>query len=193
MDIRKNRMILMRCYMKHIIVITSSPRKKGNSNALAEAFAKGAADGGHTVEIVSVAEKRMEFCRGCMVCNQTNRCVISDDVAQILPKMAKADVLVFATPVYYYSVSGQLKTFFDRTSPLFTAKYNFRDVYLLAAAAENEPETIAGTVKAMQGWLDCFPGTRLAGTVFAGGVDNVGDIAGHKALQEAYCAGQQIV
>ena len=178
--------------MKHILILTSSPRKKGNSNTLAEKFARGARDGGNTVETVSVAQMHMEFCRGCMVCNQTNRCVISDDVAEVLAKMAKADVLVFATPVYYYSVSGQLKTFFDRTSPLFTAKYNFRDVYLLASAAENEPETVEGTVKAMQGWLDCYPGTRLAGTVFAGGVDNVGDIAGHKALQEAYHAGKSI-
>lgn len=179
--------------MKHIIIITSSPRKKGNSNALAEEFAKGALEGGNTVETVSVAAIHMEFCRGCMVCNRTNRCVISDDVAAVLAKMEKADVLVFATPVYYYSVSGQLKTFFDRTSPLFTAKYNFRDVYLLAAAAEDEPETVAGTVKALQGWLDCYPGTRLAGTVFAGGVDNIGDISGHKALQEAYRTGKQIV
>lgn len=178
--------------MKKVVVIASSPRKNGNSNAIVRAFVRGAEEAGHRVEVVSLVDKNMEFCRGCMVCNETNKCVIRDDVEEILDKMQGADVIVFATPVYYYCVSGQLKTFFDRTSPLFNAKYQFTDVYLLASAAENLQETVAGTERAVMGWIDCFPGTRLVKTVFAGGVDAVGDIEGHKALQEAYETGKSI-
>lgn len=178
--------------MKNIIVISSSPRKNGNSNALVAAFVRGAEERGNAVEVISLTGKHMEFCRGCMVCNKTNRCVIADDMKQINEKLGKAEVVVFATPVYYYSVSGQLKTFFDRTSPHFTADYKFRDVYLLATAAEDETTTPEGTIQATVGWVDCFEKARLKKTVFAGGVDAIGDIAGHPALEEAYQTGKSI-
>lgn len=179
--------------MKNVMIIASSPRKNGNSNALVKAFEKGAKEAGNSVETVYLAGKKIEFCCGCMSCNHTLRCVIRDDVKEILEKMQGADVVVFATPIYYYSVSGQLKTFFDRTSPLFAAKYQFRDVYLLATAADDGEETVKGTVEAVQGWIECYPKTRLVKTIFAGGVDAIGDIAGHKALTEAYDAGRNIV
>ena len=106
--------------------------------------------------------------------------------------MHDADVLVFATPVYYYSVSGQLKTMLDRANPLFGTDYTFTKAYLLATAAEDEPETVEGTVKAVQGWVDCFDRCKLAGTVFAGGVTDVGEITGHPALKKAYQMGKEI-
>lgn len=178
--------------MKKIVVIASSPRKNGNSNALVKEFVRGAQEAGNTVQTVSLGDIQMDFCRGCMTCNQTLKCVIDDDIKVILETMRTADVIVFATPVYYYSVSGQLKTFFDRTSPLFADKYQFTDVYLLATAAEDEAETVAGTKTAVMGWIDCYPGTRLVKTVFAGGVDAVGEIKGHKALQQAYETGKNV-
>ena len=179
-------------FMKKILIITSSPRKNGNSNALAKEFARGALEAGNTVQTISVADLNMEFCRGCMTCNHTLKCVINDDMKAVLETMKEADVIAFATPVYYYSVSGQLKTFFDRTSPLFAAKYRFTDVYLLATAADEGAEAVAGTETAIMGWIDCYPGTRLVKTVFAGGVDGIGKIAGHKALQEAFETGKSV-
>ena len=101
-------------------------------------------------------------------------------------------MLVFATPVYYYSVSGQLKTMLDRSNPLFGTDYAFTKAYLLATAAEDESETVEGTVKAVQGWVDCFDRCELAGTVFAGGVTDVGEISGHPALEKAYQMGKEI-
>ena len=106
--------------------------------------------------------------------------------------MHDANVLVFATPVYYYCVSGQLKTMLDRANPLFDTDYAFTKAYLLATAAEDAPETFAGTEKAVQGWVDCFPRCALAGTVFAGGVNSVGEIAGHAALEQAYQMGEEV-
>ncbi len=106
--------------------------------------------------------------------------------------MLKADVLVFATPVYYYSVCGQLKTLLDRANPLFASDYKFRDIYLLATAAEDESETVKGTETAVQGWIDCFEKANLSKTIFAGGVNDAGDINGHIALQEAYETGMKL-
>lgn len=178
---------------KKVLVITSSLRKGGNSDTLAEMFAKGAKEAGNEVEIISLADKTIAFCKGCLTCGKTQRCVINDDAVGIAEKMKSADAIAFATPVYYYSVSGQLKTLFDRANPLFTSDYSFRDIYLLATATEDGEETFAGTQTAIQGWVDCFEKAHLAGTVFAGGVNDKGDIAGHGALEEAYNAGRKIL
>ena len=104
---------------KNVLIISSSPRKGGNSETLAASFAKGAQDAGNHVETVWLREKQIGFCKGCLACLKAGHCVIKDDAAEIAAKMHDADVLVFATPVYYYSVSGQFKTMLDRANPLF--------------------------------------------------------------------------
>lgn len=177
---------------KKVLILSSSPRKGGNSETLAAAFAKGAQEAGHQVETVYLREKQYGFCKGCLACLKLGRCVIKDDAVEIATKMHDADVLVLATPVYYYCVSGQLKTMLDRANPLFDTDYAFTKVYLLATAAEDAPETVEGTVKAVQGWVDCFPRCQLAETVFAGGVNDIGDIVGHPALERAYQVGKEI-
>ena len=177
---------------KKVLIISSSPRKGGNSETLAAAFAKGAQESGHPVETVSLRDKQIGFCKGCFACLKLGHCVIQDDAVEIAAKMHDADVLVFATPVYYYSVSGQLKTMLDRANPLYDTDYAFTKAYLLATAAEDAPETFEGTEKAVQGWVDCFPRCTLAGTVFAGGVNDVGEIAGHVALEQAYQMGKEV-
>ena len=162
---------------KNILILSTSPRKNGNSEMLAREFARGAEEAGHNVELLSLHDKTIGFCKGCLACLKAGHCVIKDDAAEIAAKMHDADVLVFATPVYYYSVSGQFKTMLDRANPLFGTDYAFTKAYLLATAAENEAATVEGTVKAVQGWVDCFDRCELAETIFAGGVSSVGDIA----------------
>lgn len=102
------------------------------------------------------------------------------------------EAIVWATPVYYYNMSGQMKTMIDRANPLYANDYNFTDIYLLAAAAEDEPSTVENIVKATQGWIDCFEKATLNGVAFAGGVNDKGNIEGHKALAEAYEMGKQV-
>ena len=177
---------------KKVIIITSSLRKGGNSDSLADSFANGARENGNEVEMISLADKTLGFCKGCLTCGKTQKCVINDDAVEIAEKMKVADVIAFATPVYYYSVSGQLKTMLDRANPLFTTDYKFREIYLLASAAEEGKETVAGTQTAIQGWIDCYEKAHFAGTVFAGGVNAKGDITGHRALEEAYELGKSI-
>lgn len=177
---------------KKVLILSSSPRKGGNSEMLAASFAKGAQAAGHSVETVFLREKTFGFCRGCLTCLKTGHCVIADDAVEIAASMHDADVLVFATPVYYYSVSGQLKTMLDRANPLYDSDYAFTKVYLLAAAAEDALDTVEGAVKAVQGWVDCFDRCELVDTVFAGGVNGVGEIAGHPALEKAYQIGKEL-
>ncbi len=176
---------------KKVLIISTSLRKNSNSDALAAAFAEGANEAGHETEQISLMGKTIGFCRGCFACLKTRRCVIQDDAGAIVQKMLTADVLVFATPVYYYEMSGQMKTMLDRANPLFPADYAFRDVYLLAAAADDEETAMDGALKGLEGWIACFPEARLAGTVLGGGVSNAGDIKGHPSLLKAREMGKQ--
>lgn len=177
---------------KKVLIISTSPRKNGNSETLADAFLKGAADGGNTTEKISLYDKTISFCKGCLACQKTKRCVIHDDADMIAQKMLTADVLVFVTPIYYYEMSGQMKTMLDRANPLFPADYAFRDIYFLSTAADNEEGVDARAINGLEGWIECFPKAHLAGTVFAGGVDGVGEIDGHSALAKAYEMGKAV-
>lgn len=179
--------------MKNVLIISTSLRTGGNSDRLAQAFAEGASDAGHEVEKVSLAGRTIHFCRGCLVCQKTQKCVIKDDGQEFADKMLRADVIVFATPIYYYEMSGQMKTLLDRANPLFTAEYKFRSIYLLASAAEEEDSAMDRAITGLEGWIACFENVRLKGTLFAGGVTDVGEIAGSAVLDEAYRMGASIV
>lgn len=177
---------------KTVLILSTSPRKGGNSDTLAEEFARGAREAGHQVEKIELYNKAIGFCRGCLACQKTRRCVIHDDADMIAQKMLTADVLVFATPIYFYEMCGQMKTLLDRSNPLYPADYAFREVYLLAAAADGELSAMDGAVKGLEGWLACFEKAKLAGTVFGGGADAVGAIQGNPALREAYEMGVKV-
>ncbi len=178
--------------MKNVLIISSSPRKNSNSLALAESFAKGAEDAGNSVELISLAGKKIEFCRGCFACQTTQRCVIRDDADQIEQKMQEADILVFASPIYYYEMSGQLKTMLDRGNPLYPSDYKFRQVFFLSSAAEDEEGVDSRAVEGVKGWVKCFSKAVFSGKVFAGGVTAAGEAKEHPAMKEAYQMGASI-
>ena len=104
---------------------------------------------------------------------------------EIWQKALTADVLVFATPIYYYEMSGQLKTMLDRLNPLYPSDYKFTDVYFLSSAAEDEEHVPEKAVNGVEGWVECFEKARLAGTVFMGGVTAAGEKPDHPALKAA--------
>ena len=178
--------------MKKVLIISTSPRKGGNSEILADEFAAGAREAGHNVEKICLHDKTINFCKGCLACQKTLHCVIHDDANAIVQKMKDADVLVFATPIYYYEMCGQMKTMLDRANPLYPSDYAFRDIYLLATAADTDRGAMDGAIKGLEGWITCFEKARLAGTIFGGGADAMGTIQGNPALEEAYEMGKNI-
>jgi hypothetical protein len=109
-----------------------------------------------------------------------------------MAKVIEADVVAWATPIYYYEMSGQMKTLIDRMNAMYGRDYKFRDVYLLTTAADNAPETPKRAETGLGGWIACYPESRLAGTVFCGGVNEPHAIEGHAKLQEAFELGKGV-
>ena len=203
--------------MKKVIVISTSLRRGSNSDMLADKFAFGAKSAGNDVEKISLVGKDIRFCTGCFGCQKAasereqnqacldsaereqarpkvklGRCVIKDDVNDIMAKVLEADVVAWATPIYYYEMSGQMKTLIDRMNAMYPLDYKFRDVYLLTTAAEDEEETPKRAEIGLTGWIDCYPKSRLAGTLFCGGVNDPREIEGNCKLQEAFELGRSI-
>lgn len=178
--------------MKKVVIISTSLRAGSNSHALAEQFAEGAKAAGNAVELISLRGKEIKFCIGCLSCHNTGECIFKDDVPEIMDKVFNADVVCWATPIYYYEMSGQMKTLIDRMNAMYPKDYHFREVYLLTTAAENEEWTPKRTESGLQGWIDCFGKAALKGHVFCGGVNDPNDIAGNATLQEAYEMGKRV-
>lgn len=178
--------------MQKICLISTSLRDGSNSDLLADAFMKGANKEKNIVEKVVLKNRNIGFCIGCLVCQGTHECILEDDAQEIVEKMRDADILVFATPIYYYEMAGQLKTLLDRANPLFGASYRFRKVYLLATAAEDAPHVPEKAINGLQGWVDCFDGVKLEGVLFAGGFTYAKEIEGSDVLQQAYEFGKKI-
>lgn len=178
--------------MKNVLIINSTYRKGGNSEALAAQFAKGAIEAGHNVQTIHLRDTELKFCIGCLSCLKTGKCVHNDGVNELLPIVKNADVLVFASPVYYYCLSGQLKTFLDRLNPLYGRDNKFKNVYLLATAADGEKSAMDGIVKAVQGWIDCFDGACLSGVVYGVGAYAICSVQNTVAYAEAYEMGKSI-
>lgn len=178
--------------MKKVFIVSSTPRKNGNSDVLAEEFARGARDAGNEVVKFDIRGKELKFCIGCLSCQSHKGCVLKDCMNDLYDTVQNSDVLVFATPVYYYEMCGQLKTFLDRLNPLFPRENKFREVYIIATAAEDEPTTTDGVKKGVQGWIDCFDGVELAGTIFGGGVTDIGEVKNTDAPARAYEAGKNV-
>ncbi|MGM9614723.1 MAG: flavodoxin family protein [Oscillospiraceae bacterium] len=178
--------------MKNVLIISASPRKNGNSDMLCDRFAGGAAESGHKVEKIFLASRQIGYCRGCGVCGSTHQCVQKDDMAEILDKMVRADVIVLATPVYFYTMDGQMKTFIDRTVPRYT-EITDKDFYFILTAADTEKASLARTMEAFRGFTeDCLSGAREAGVIYGVGAWKAGEIKATPAYQEAYEMGRRV-
>ncbi len=178
--------------MKKVVVISTSLRPGSNSHSLAEQFAQGAKAAGHEVELIELRGKEIKFCIGCLSCQKTGKCVFNDDVPAIMESVLNADVVCWATPIYYYEMSGQMKTLIDRMNAMYPKDYRFRDIYLLTTAAEENESTPKRAEGGLQGWIDCYGKSSLKGHLFCGGVNDARDIEGNDMLQEAFEMGKGI-
>lgn len=176
---------------KKILVISSSPRKGGNSDLLCDEFIKGAAGSGHTAEKIFLANQNIGYCRGCGVCNSTHQCVQKDDMAVILDKMVTAAVIVLATPVYFYTMCGQMKTLIDRTVPRYT-EISGKEFYYIVAAADADISAMEKTIEEFRGFTkDCLTDPIEKGIIYGVGAWQSGDIKGSKAMKQAYEMGKE--
>ena len=170
--------------MKNVLIISTSLRGGSNSELLAKECAKGAEEAGNRVELLSLKGKRIQYCIGCLSCIKTGKCVQKDDAPEIMEKLRRADVLVFATPIYYYEMSGQLKTLLDRMNPLYSSDYAFREVYMIATAADGGDSTFEKAYNGLQGWVDCFPKAKLCGLVAGEEIGDPKDAVNHPDVME---------
>ncbi len=170
--------------MSKVLVISTSLRAKSNSDILTGRLIAGATDAGHEVEHISLKGKKLGFCTGCLACQKTQKCVLKDDANIIAEKALRADTLVFVTPIYYYETSGQMKTLLDRLNPLYPSDYQFRNVYMMSVAAEDEPHVPDRAVSGLGGWIECFEKASFAGSLFCGGINDPGEAAVRKDAQE---------
>jgi multimeric flavodoxin WrbA len=176
---------------KKVLILSSSPRKKGNSNALCDRFLEGAIEAGHQVEKVVLAEKKINYCTGCYACKGNGRCAQKDDMAQILDSMVAADVIVLATPVYFYTMCAQMKTVIDRTVAGYTriAKKNF---YFIVTAADSDKAALERTIEGFRAFTSCLPGAKEKGIVYGTGAWEIGDILTSRAMKQAYEMGKAL-
>jgi len=178
--------------MKKVLIISSSPRKGGNSDTLCDEFLKGAKEAGHQVEKIFLKDKKINYCMGCGVCNSTHKCVQKDDMEEILDKMVNSDVIVFATPIYFYTMCAQLKTLIDRCCPRYT-EISDKDFYYILTEADTREETLARAVEEIRGLTyGCLSGTNERGIIAACGVWQKGEVNATRYMQEAYETGKSI-
>ncbi len=176
---------------KKVLILSGSPRKGGNSDILCDQFAKGAAEAGHTVEKIRVAEKNIGYCRACYACKETGTCVIKDDMAEVLQKMIDADVLVLASPVYFYSINAQLKALIDRTLARWL-EVRDKEFYYIVTAADVEKCSAETTLSCFRGYTDCVDGAKEMGVIYGMGVYEKSKILDTPAMKEAYEMGKQV-
>lgn len=178
--------------MKNILILSSSPRRGGNSDTLCDEFLRGAGDAGHTVDKIFLKDKTINYCTGCSTCSMHGKlCPQKDDMSEILDKMVAADIIVMATPVYFYTMSAQMKTLIDRCCGLYT-QMTGKEFYFIVTAAEDEQAKMERTIDTFQGFLDCLEDAKIKGVVYGLGVWHVGEIKGNPALAEAYEMGNAI-
>lgn len=152
---------------------------------------KGAAEAGHQVEKIRVSEKKVGYCRACYACKGTGVCAIKDDMAEILQKMIDADVLVLASPVYFYSIDAQLKAVIDRSVARWQEVKN-KELYYIMTAADGEVESMETTLACFRGYADCISGAKEMGVIYGTGVYEKGEINATKAMVDAYEMGKNV-
>jgi multimeric flavodoxin WrbA len=177
---------------KKILILSSSPRKGGNSDLLCDEINKGIKETGHYAEKISLREKEINYCTGCASCVNGNKgCSQKDDMNEILEKMISSDVIVMATPVYFYTMCAQMKTLIDRTCARYT-EINNKEFYFILTAADGNKYALERTVEEFRGFLSCLSGAKEKGIIWGTNAWSKGDIKKSDAMKHAYEIGKKI-
>lgn len=181
---------------KKVVVVCSSPRRHGNSETLADQFMKGAKEAGHEVEKIVLHDDSVKPCLACEYCRtHDHHCVRRDEAAEIIDRIIRSDVFVFATPVYFYSVSAQLKALIDR---FFAIEYEIREserrkkAYLILTSGARDESQTTGATETFRGFLKVLRTVDEGGIIYGLGAFQKGDAFDHPSFLEAYEKGKAI-
>lgn len=179
---------------RKIIVLMGSPRKGGNTDLLCDAFIRGAEESGNETEKIDLGDKNIHYCIDCEACRKNGgNCIFKDrdDFEDIIQKIIAADDFVIASPVYFYSLSAQMKTMIDR---FFARESEVHDktAYFITACAAPGKEFADTAVACFRGLTSCLKNTKEGGIVTGFGSMEKGSVKNKPAVQEAYEMGKNI-
>lgn len=176
-----------------VLILEGSPRIKGNSAILCDEFERGAIEAGCEVEKIHITRKKIGGCLGCDACQRNGGiCVQKDDMAEIRGKMIDSDIIVLASPIYFYSMSSQLKALIDRTYAFYT-KLESKTFYFIVTCAAPDESFTKTMVDALHGFTCCVPNSTEGGIVIGTNSSSAGDVRQSKAMLEAYNMGKNII
>lgn len=177
---------------KKVLIISSTPRAGGNSEILCREFARGAREAGHEVTFVSLRNYKIGFCSGCGACSERNlACPQKDDMSAMQDMLESANVIVLATPVYFYTLSAQMKVFIDRTCA-FYSRLSDKEFYFIMTAAEGDAAMLERTAECFRGFTDCLDGAVERGVIYGINAWKKGEIERTPAFNQAYNAGRDV-
>lgn len=177
---------------KNVLILSGSPRKNGNSDLLCDEFMRGAIESGNKVEKIRVADKKIAPCSGCYYCNSHNgQCAHKDNMADILQKIIDADVIVLSSPVYFYSISAQLKAVIDRTVARWLEVKN-KEFYYIVTMADEDLASADTTLACFRGYADCVECAVEKGVVIGNGVYDIGEVRETAVPMQAYEMGKSV-
>lgn len=176
---------------KKVLVLSASSRKGGNSDLLCDQFALGANEAGNQTEKIFLRDNKIGYCTGCESCYTSHNCVQKDDMAEILEKMINAEVIVMATPVYFYTMNAQMKTLIDRTVPKYQ-EITGKEFYFIVAAADSSEQAMERTLDGFRGFTFCLDDAQEKGVIYGIGAWHKGDIKGSAAMKQAFEMGKNV-
>jgi multimeric flavodoxin WrbA len=187
-----------------VLGIFGSPRRDGNTDLLLEEALKGAQEEGAKVEHIFLSDMTIMPCKECHGCDQTGKCVILDDMQKIYPKLLEADVVILASPIFFYGVTAWAKALIDRSQSLWSKKYLLKDPslgeegkkkkgFFISVGATKGKRVFDGAILTVKYFFDVLNAAYVGELLFRG-VEAKGDILKHpEALRQAYETGRELV
>jgi multimeric flavodoxin WrbA len=187
-----------------VLGILGSPRRGGNTELLLEEALKGAEKEGAKVERLYLSDLTITPCKECHGCDETGNCIILDDMEKIYPRLLEADVVILASPIFFYGVTAWAKTLIDRSQAFWSRKYLLKDPslgkegkkrkgFFISVGATKGPKVFDGAILTAKYFFDVL-NAEYAGDLLFRGVEAKGDILKHpEALQQAFEAGRELV
>ena len=177
---------------KKVLILSGSPRRGGNSDLLCDEFLRGARDAGNDAEKIFIRSRKLSPCMACYYCkNHGGQCAIRDDMADILDEMQAADVIVMASPVYFYSIDAQMKILIDRSLARWTNMPN-KEFYYIITCADPDRAAAQTTLDCFHGFAVCLDGAAEKGVIYGTGLYEAGAAKGKAVMREAYEMGRNV-